>query len=148
MWALMKLPFLKFFYHLSFALSLHSISPHIRGSKGRESLSQWGSCSDVQQMKSKNHGCYLPGCQLFPSLYLVQEASRPSATRVLLGLSVVRRAYFSGLRLTLGQNIPFHLRPMRWLLLIKRSFIWASSNNFTSPPLSAHLPLPSPPPLV
>lgn len=87
------------------------------------------SFSDVKQMRSENHGCYLPVCQLFPSLYLAQEANCPSATRVPMGLNVVRRTYFSGLRLILWRNIPFQLRPLRWLLHIKGSFIGASSNN-------------------
>lgn len=136
--------FITFLLHLAWI----AFPSYQRLQREKESIPQWGSCSDVKQMRSENHGCYLPGCQLFPSLYLAQEANCPSATRVPLGLNVVRRTYFSGLRLTLWRNIPFQLRPMRWLLHIKGSFIGASSNNFMSPPLSAHLPVLSSPPLV
>lgn len=65
-----------------------------------------------------------------------------------MGLSTVRRTYFSELRLTLRRNITFQLSSVRWLLHVKGSFIWTSSNKFVSPPPSARQPLPSPPPLV
>lgn len=62
------------------------------------------------------------------------------------GLEHSRKTYFLALRLTLWGHIPFHLKPMGWLLHIKGSFLWASSNSFLSPSLTAHLPLPFPPP--
>lgn len=111
----------------------------------RESTPQWGSCSDVKQMKSENHGHYLPGCQLFPKLYLVQEDN--SATRVPLGLSIAER-HNSQNEVDSVKTYTIPPKPMGWLSHIKGSFLWASSNNFLSPPLTAHLPLPSPPPLV
>lgn len=132
----------------AFAFSLYNISPPTSDALKRGSILQWGSCSDVKQMAGENQGCYLPGCQLFSRLYVVQEASCPSATRVPLGLERSRRTQSSWLSLTLWRSTLFHLRPMRWLLHIQRSFIRASGSNFTSPLLTAHLPLPSPPPWV
>lgn len=120
--------------------------PPISEALKRGSTPQWGSCSDVKQMKSENHGQYLPGFQLFPRLYSVQEAS--SASRVPLDLSIAERRTSQHWGWLCEDSIPSHLKPVGWLLHIKGSFLWASSNNCLCPPLIAHLPLPSPPPLV
>lgn len=57
LWAWMKLPFPTIFHHLSFTLSLHSISLQIRGSKRKkESTPQWASA----QMLSKRRARMVP----------------------------------------------------------------------------------------
>lgn len=103
-----------------------------------------GSCLGTRQRKSENRGQYLPWLLSLPKILLGLGGQVPSATRLPLSLSTPEGHTSQG-RGWLWRNIPYHLWPVKWLFHIKGT-VFLSSSNLRSPSLTAHLPLPSPPP--
>lgn len=141
---LMRLPLPKLFCHFSFTLSLLSIAPHVRGSIEEESLLHNGFLLRCQAKKKWESWAISPWLLTLPKILLGLGGQVPSATRLPLNLSTPGGHTSQG-QGWLWRNIPYHLWPMKWLFHIKGT-VFLSSSNFRSPSLTAHLPLPSPPP--